>query len=323
MKRSAHPLRTGASRSVSALLLLLLVWTGCQWVDFEAIPCENNRQCFEGYTCVELDADGRGHCSATPGDDDDAVGDDDDDDDSAGDDDAAGDDDSAQVERLAPALATLLIAFEVSGGSPQPVTMTLTTSYFEDEAGQDLLCTRRFQVAGTARFGAGVLAGCAICTGEMEFEAIDVVDLTELSPLPGECDPEALRDGVDIGGSLLGQEPGPGRDLLHLGLLDAPAWTSSGQDLGTAGYGFTAAQRQTDLTNESASFELTHAILADLGRVGSEYANYAPDLAPAASGDWWGIGWTWRDTAASPVAQGPPLMLGQYSGALWYRSVWQ
>jgi hypothetical protein len=82
------------------LMALLILLSGCTWLDPTTVACQTDADCVDDFVCVGAEPDDPGLCAATGADDDDAVADDDDatsndDDATSDDDDSAPDDDDA------------------------------------------------------------------------------------------------------------------------------------------------------------------------------------------------------------------------------------
>ncbi len=287
-------------------------------------------------------------CSAAIDDTDPPADDDDtpawDDDDSVGDDDGADDDDSWETGEPLP----VRFSFQVTVGEPgaddddsavapedsmpRPVDGEFIVQFvlLDGLAPEfELLCQQRLRAQGMARLGDGVQPDCSSCTGRLDFDPSTVLDVSDPSVNPEDCDLAWLSaEGRSLGRALLGEvgaEPGHWRlgdrivnfgDFLHIALMSEERQIELGFDGSATGQVDLSAAGNAAWLEATLGLDFTHsgfvlapedgATLAARSNIVG-VANSAPIDSPWSF--YWGIG---RDPSETPDDGGD--MRGTYIG---------
>ncbi|HCP44728.1 MAG TPA: hypothetical protein DIU15_01670, partial [Deltaproteobacteria bacterium] len=174
------------------------------------------------------------------------------------DDDDDDDDTAAEFALAAISFSIEMEAVPVDDSSTD-ISAVFGVNYWAEynEATQILNCTQWIQIAGSATFGPGILAGegCNNCTGSIEFDHTSATDISDPATNPDDCDVAELDlAGANFGPSLLTPITDGGMgDFLSLGLVDVTTMSDQGMELTVDG-GYSAAEIEQTLSEYGLEF---------------------------------------------------------------------
>lgn len=268
----------------------------------------------------------RGGRGGSSGDDDDATGDDDDDDDDTtpidqgdddddttpiGDDDddttPVGDDDDDDDSVMGFAFDG--IQAEITGGD---LTGEFYTVYYQDASNSVPLCIQRIELEAGVYYGPGQAADCELCTAYIQVDSSSVVDVSDPSTNPDECDSSFLAaEQADFGMAMF-MTPANGGfgDFLELGLIAADDWDASGYTLLEFDDGTSLTYEELIALDGMDAYDVSAAIVAlsGEGSLGQAVTGFTDFAIPESSGsEWIGAGWILRDPSINSFTGTNPM----------------